>query len=335
MAGPEDDSGGGCRRQLESGIPEHLGVRKQDENQGHPQAVQRTRRPLQEHAHLGHGEHDDGPGHRRGAAGDGNVDGKEQDAHYPHNPVGESRRFQERHQEPRQQYHVKTANGQNVYQSRPLEIAPQGLGNAAPVSGQESHQKSRFCRVQKPRQLLADPVPEMVKTPFRIPAAPPAFPVQHFSVGSKILAVQPLSGIEGTRDGRRFYRVPGRLVTEGISGVRQKGEGALFGKAHAVGSGDFFDRTIRHCRDLLIDLCDPRVSCCDLCGANHHHKRHSVAPGQHRLYRAATLLRRHSYDLRISRCYDLRTWHCYDLICGRLPTRKYPCRNQNAPDSRE
>ena len=53
-------------------------------------------------------------------------------------------RFEKYHKHPGQQDDMEAANRQDMDKSGPLEIAPQGFGNATAVPGEEPEQQSCF-----------------------------------------------------------------------------------------------------------------------------------------------------------------------------------------------
>ena len=144
----DKDARGGRDGKLEAGIPEDARLGEQDEDEGDPEAVHRVGGSLEECADLWHGEHEDGAAYGGGTACDGNVEEQQGDGDNPYGAQREPGRLEENHEDACEEDDMETADGENMHESGPLEIAAEGFGNAAPVAGEKAQQESGLGRVE-------------------------------------------------------------------------------------------------------------------------------------------------------------------------------------------
>ena len=147
---------------------------------------------------------------------------------------------------------METANRENMHEARTLEVAPERLGNAAPVAREQPEQKPRFRGFEVFVEAPLYPFAEGKKAALGNPLAFPGIPVREFPVGSKSLAPEPLPRVERPGYGRVGYRVPLCLVADAVSRFREYLQFPLLGYPHAIGGALLTCNNIAATRDAVL-----------------------------------------------------------------------------------
>ena len=171
---------------------------------------------------MRYGEHEDGAAYGGGTARDGNVEEQQGDGDNPYGAQGEPGRLEKNHEDACEEDNVKTADGEHVDESGPLEIVAEGFGNAAPVAGEKAQQESGLGWVEVVGKASLYPLAEVGEGPLGNPTAADNLVVVEPSVGGESLALEPAAGVERARHPRGRHRVPRCVVAQGVARIRRR-----------------------------------------------------------------------------------------------------------------